>query len=68
VRLIAHVIARSDLPGPINATAPIPVINLKFTEELGRRLGRPRAAQQGAEQRQRVRGDLCRGGGLPAAA
>jgi uncharacterized protein (TIGR01777 family) len=41
VRLIAHVIARPDLSGPINATAPIPVTNLKFTEELGRRLHRP---------------------------
>jgi uncharacterized protein len=41
VRLIAYVIAKSDLSGPINATAPIPVTNLKFTEELGRRLHRP---------------------------
>lgn len=41
VRLIAHVIARTDLSGPVNATAPIPVTNLKFTEELGRRLHRP---------------------------
>jgi uncharacterized protein (TIGR01777 family) len=41
VRLIAHVIARSDIIGPINATAPIPVTNSKFTEELARRLRRP---------------------------
>jgi uncharacterized protein (TIGR01777 family) len=41
IRLIAHAIARSDLSGPINATAPIPVTNRKFTEELGRRLQRP---------------------------
>jgi uncharacterized protein (TIGR01777 family) len=41
VRLIAHVIARPELSGPINATAPIPVTNTKFTEELGRRLHRP---------------------------
>jgi uncharacterized protein len=41
VRLIAHVIAKTDISGPINATAPIPVTNLKFTEELGRRLHRP---------------------------
>jgi uncharacterized protein (TIGR01777 family) len=41
VRLIAHVIARSDINGPINATAPIPVTNSKFTEELARRLHRP---------------------------
>ncbi|MBR0801509.1 TIGR01777 family oxidoreductase [Bradyrhizobium jicamae] len=41
VRLIAHVIARAELSGPINATAPIPVTNTRFTEELGRRLHRP---------------------------
>jgi uncharacterized protein (TIGR01777 family) len=41
VRLIAYVIARQDINGPINATAPIPVTNSKFTEELARRLGRP---------------------------
>jgi len=41
VRLIAHVIAKPALSGPINATAPIPVTNTKFTEELGRRLHRP---------------------------
>jgi uncharacterized protein (TIGR01777 family) len=41
IRLIAHALAKSDLSGPINATAPIPVTNRKFTEELGRRLARP---------------------------
>jgi uncharacterized protein (TIGR01777 family) len=41
VRLIAHALARPELAGPINATAPIPVTNNKFTEELGRRLQRP---------------------------
>ena len=41
IRLIAHVIAKPELAGPINATAPIPVTNTKFTEELGRRLHRP---------------------------
>jgi uncharacterized protein (TIGR01777 family) len=41
IRLIAHVIARSEIMGPINATAPIPVTNNKFTEELARRLHRP---------------------------
>jgi uncharacterized protein (TIGR01777 family) len=41
VRLIAHVIARSDIAGPVNATAPIPVTNNTFTEELARRLHRP---------------------------
>jgi hypothetical protein len=41
VRLIAHVIVRSGISGPVNATAPIPVTNNKFTEELARRLHRP---------------------------
>ena len=41
VRLIAHVIATPDLSGPINATAPIPVTNSTFTEELARKLHRP---------------------------
>jgi uncharacterized protein (TIGR01777 family) len=41
VRLIAHVIATPDLAGPVNATAPLPVTNDKFTRELGRRLHRP---------------------------
>ena len=34
IRLIAHVIARPEISGPVNATPPIPVTNLKFTEEL----------------------------------
>jgi uncharacterized protein len=41
IRLISHVIATSDLTGPVNATAPLPVTNDKFTHELGRRLHRP---------------------------
>src|SRR4030095_3441082 len=41
IRLIADVMATPDLSGPVNATAPIPVTNAKFTEELGRRLHRP---------------------------
>ena len=41
IRLIAHSIARPDISGPINATAPVPVTNGTFTEELGRRLRRP---------------------------
>lgn len=40
-RLIAYVMATPDLTGPVNATAPIPVTNAKFTEELGRCLHRP---------------------------
>jgi uncharacterized protein len=41
VRLIGHAVAKPGISGPINATAPIPVTNRKFTEELGRRLRRP---------------------------
>ncbi len=41
IRLIAHVIARKEISGPINATAPIPVTNSKFTAELAHRLHRP---------------------------
>jgi uncharacterized protein (TIGR01777 family) len=59
VRLIAHVIARSDLSGPINATAPIPVTNAKFTEELGRRLRRPALFRIPAGLLRRVGGDFA---------
>jgi uncharacterized protein (TIGR01777 family) len=41
VRLIVHALAKPAISGPVNATAPIPVTNAKFTEELGRRLHRP---------------------------
>jgi uncharacterized protein (TIGR01777 family) len=59
VRLIAHVIARLDLSGPINGTAPIPVTNLKFTEELGRRLGRPAWFRIPAALLRRLGGDFA---------
>ncbi|MDI4233693.1 TIGR01777 family oxidoreductase [Bradyrhizobium sp. Arg237L] len=60
VRLIAHVIARPDLSGPINATAPIPVTNAKFTEELGRRLHRPAIFRIPAGLLRRVGGDFAK--------
>jgi uncharacterized protein (TIGR01777 family) len=59
VRLIAYVIARPDLSGPINATAPIPVTNLKFTEELGRRLHRPAVFRIPAAPLRRIGGDFA---------
>ena len=59
VRLIAHVIAKSDISGPINATAPIPVTNLKFTEELSRRLHRPAVFRIPAGLLRRVGGDFA---------
>ncbi|MCA6109643.1 TIGR01777 family oxidoreductase [Bradyrhizobium cenepequi] len=60
VRLIAHVIARPDLAGPINATAPIPVTNATFTEELGRRLHRPAIFRIPAGLLRRVGGDFAK--------
>lgn len=59
VRLIAHVIASADISGPINATAPIPVTNLKFTEELSRRLHRPAVFRIPAGLLRRVGGDFA---------
>ncbi len=59
VRLIAHALAKSDLSGPINATAPIPVTNRTFTEELGRRLKRPAVFRIPATLLHHVAGDLA---------
>ena len=59
IRLIAHVIARSELAGPINATAPIPVTNMKFTEELGRSLHRPAVFRIPDALLRRVGGDFA---------
>ena len=59
VRLIAHVIARREISGPVNATAPIPVTNSKFTEELGRRLHRPAVFRIPGALLRRVGGDFA---------
>ncbi|MBV8699926.1 MAG: TIGR01777 family oxidoreductase [Bradyrhizobium sp.] len=59
IRLIAHVIARPDLTGPVNATAPIPVTNMKFTEELARRLHRPAVFRVPSGLLRRVGGDFA---------
>ncbi|WP_426442554.1 TIGR01777 family oxidoreductase [Bradyrhizobium genosp. P] len=59
VRLIAHVVARPGLSGPINATAPIPVTNATFTEELGRRLRRPAIFRVPAALLRTVGGDFA---------
>jgi uncharacterized protein (TIGR01777 family) len=59
VRLIAHAIAKPEVSGPINATAPIPVTNRKFTEELGRRLGRPAVFRIPAALLRGLAGDLA---------
>ncbi|MEO8317063.1 MAG: TIGR01777 family oxidoreductase [Bradyrhizobium sp.] len=59
VRLIAHVIASDGIAGPVNATAPIPVTNLKFTEELGRRLHRPAVFRIPDALLRRIGGDFA---------
>jgi uncharacterized protein (TIGR01777 family) len=59
VRLIAHVIASDGISGPVNATAPIPVTNLKFTEELGRRLHRPAVFRIPDALLRRIGGDFA---------
>lgn len=59
VRLIAHVIAREDLSGPINATAPLPVRNLTFTAELARRLQRPAVLRVPASLLRKAGGDFA---------
>jgi uncharacterized protein len=59
VRLIAHVIATPDLSGPINATAPIPVTNATFTEELARRLHRPAVFRIPGALLRRLGGDFA---------
>ncbi len=41
VRLICHAIAKDDLAGPVNAVAPEPVTNRRFTAALGHALSRP---------------------------
>ena len=42
VRAMEHLLT-SDLTGPVNLTAPIPVSNAEFTQALGDRLNRPTA-------------------------
>jgi uncharacterized protein (TIGR01777 family) len=59
VRLIAHVMAKPDISGPINATAPIPVTNLKFTEELAHRLHRPAVFRVPDALLRRIGGDFA---------
>jgi len=59
IRLIAHVIARPDLSGAINATAPMPVTNTKFTEELARRLHRPAVLRIPSGLLRRIGGDFA---------
>jgi uncharacterized protein (TIGR01777 family) len=41
IRLVAHIIASPQLTGAVNGTAPAPVRNATFAQELGRALHRP---------------------------
>lgn len=41
VQLVRFVLTTPDAVGPVNATAPTPVTNAEFVQELGRTLGRP---------------------------
>jgi uncharacterized protein (TIGR01777 family) len=59
IRLIAHALAKPEISGPINATAPIPVRNSTFTEELGRRLKRPAVFRIPAALLHRLAGDFA---------
>lgn len=41
VAAIRHLLTATEVQGPVNLTAPHPVTNAEFTDELGRALGRP---------------------------
>jgi uncharacterized protein (TIGR01777 family) len=59
VRLIAHVVARGDLAGPLNATAPYPERNESFTHALAAALRRPAHLRIPAFLLHRLGGDLA---------
>src|SRR5215470_7976204 len=59
IRLIAHAIATPKLTGPVNATAPTPVTNAAFAQELGRALHRPAPLRFPAPLLRRLAGDLA---------
>jgi uncharacterized protein (TIGR01777 family) len=41
IKLIKFALVCEELAGPVNATAPVPVTNLEFTQTLAKRLRRP---------------------------
>ena len=59
IRLIAHAIATPKLTGPVNATAPTPVTNAAFAQELGRTLHRPALLRFPASVLRLLAGDLA---------
>jgi uncharacterized protein (TIGR01777 family) len=60
VRLIAHVIAHPQYAGAVNATAPVPVRNATFVQELARAVHRPARLRIPASLLRRVAGDMAR--------
>jgi len=59
IRLIAHIIANPQLSGAVNGTAPVPVRNATFAQELGRALHRPAVLRMPASLLHRLAGDLA---------
>jgi uncharacterized protein len=59
VRLIAAAIANPAFSGPVNATAPEPVRNATFTQELARALHRPALLRLPAAPLRWLAGDMA---------
>lgn len=59
VRLIAHIVATPKLTGAVNGTAPAPVRNATFAQELARALHRPALLRMPASLLHHLAGDLA---------
>lgn len=59
IRAIAFLLARTDLSGPVNATAPRPVRNETFTRALARSLRRPAVLRAPSVVLSLVGGDMA---------
>jgi hypothetical protein len=59
VRLIVHAIARREISGPLNATAPHPVRNADFALALGRAIHRPALLRMPAAPLHMALGDFA---------
>ncbi|NVO54184.1 TIGR01777 family protein [Rhodobacteraceae bacterium B1Z28] len=60
VRIIAFTLARHDITGPVNATAPEPVRNVDFTQALAQALNRPAFLRFPERLLARLLGDMGR--------
>jgi uncharacterized protein (TIGR01777 family) len=60
IRLISHAVASQTLKGPVNATAPEPVRNATFVQEIGRALRRPALLRVPAAPLRLLAGDLAK--------